>query len=59
MSQLWDLPGANCSIQSLRESVQLPWAVIPGLIMFRELYSLDRGNSLERALRPLGLQLSD
>ena len=33
MSQLWDLPGANRSIQSLRESVQLPWAVIPGLII--------------------------
>lgn len=56
MAQLWDLPGANCSIQSLRESVQLPWAVIPGLIMFQELYSLDRRNSLERALCPLGLQ---
>lgn len=59
MAQLWDLPGANRSTQTLRENVQFPQAVIPGLIIFWEFYSLDRGDSLERALPQLGLQLSD
>lgn len=55
MAQLWDLPGAKCSTQSLRENAQLLQAITPGLIMIWEFYSLGRGDSLERALPQLGL----